>query len=203
VVTWLRLLLHCPLSAWSPAVKTRSSLRSVDVWRLAHSSGGISEHSEMGQKSSAQMSGPVAMTTIHVGPQTTPTPQTHRPASTFSVDTKTRANASWKYEGYKDFSEWMASDDDLFIFRRFANVNAQVILWMQNKLAQKEARLETLHKDIAHLPLDSGWRNDSFEWDAVNLTERDDLMRELSALVLHYSKFLIPKKRSRTYPRAR
>lgn len=83
----------------------------------------------------------------------------------------------------------MASDDDLFVFRRFANINAQVILWMQNQIAQKETRLEAIHTYVKDLPMDSGWRNDSFEWDAAHLKERDDLMRELSALVLHYSKF--------------
>lgn len=158
----LRLLLHCRLSAWSPALKETSSLRHVDIWRLAHSSGESSEYTVIDQKSSAQMSCPMTLTTIHVGRQTTSTPHTHRPASILSADTKTCADVPWKYEGYKDFSEWMASDDDLFIFRRFANVNAQIILWMQNRIAQKEARLETLHRDVANLPLDSGWRNDSF-----------------------------------------
>ena len=93
----------------------------------------------------------------------------------------------------------MASDDDLFVFRRFANLNAQIILWMQNQIAQKEARLEALHSWIRDLPLDSGYRNDSFQWDATNLKERDDLMRELSALLLHYSMTQSLADQTRTY----
>lgn len=145
----------------------------------------------MGQRSSANLSEPVALNAIRVSSQITSTSHTSKSTSimsTSSVDTQTRLEAPWKYEGYKEFSKWMASDDDLFVFRRFANVNAQVILWMQHQIVQKEVRLEELHNTIKEQPLDSGWRNDSFGWDATNFAERDNLMRDLSALVLHYSK---------------
>jgi hypothetical protein len=103
------------------------------------------------------------------------------------MNEKSSSSNPWKHEGYQKFSEWMASDDDLFVFRRFANVNARIILWMQNQIAKKEDYLEKIHKTIVESPPEKGWRNDSFEWDATNLIERDALMRELSALVLHYS----------------
>lgn len=104
-----------------------------------------------------------------------------------SVCEKKNPNEAWKYDGYQEFSEWMASDDDLFVFRRFASTNARVILWMQHQIVQKEQRLEALQKEVIESPPANSWRNDSFAWDAKYLTERDNLMRELSALVMHYS----------------
>lgn len=84
----------------------------------------------------------------------------------------------------------MASDDDAFVFRRFATVNARVILWMQYQITRKERRLEEIDNVVEQSPLEASGRNDSFDWDEKSLAERDHLMRELSALVLHYSKCL-------------
>ena len=84
----------------------------------------------------------------------------------------------------------MASDDDFFIFRRFENVNARVLLCMQHQITKKEARLAELHNVIEESPLDNGLRNDSFDWDEKYLKERDDLTRDLSDLLLKYSKYV-------------
>lgn len=107
-----------------------------------------------------------------------------------SADEKKKPDVAWKYEGYQEFSEWMASDDDLFVFRRFASINARVILWMQHQIAQKEQQLEVFQKKVIESPCQNGWRNDSFTWDARYLTERDSLMHELSLLMMHYSEYI-------------
>jgi hypothetical protein len=104
--------------------------------------------------------------------------------------TEKRHNIAWKYEGYQAFSKWMASDDDFFIFRRFENANARVLLWMQHQIEKKEARLRELHDIIEKSPLDNGLRNDSFNWDTEYLKERDDLTQDLSDLLLKYSQCL-------------
>ena len=83
----------------------------------------------------------------------------------------------------------MASDDDFFIFRKFENANARVLLWMQHQIAKKEARLAELHNVVEESPLDNGLRNDSFDWDEKYFKERDDLTRDLSDLLLKYSKY--------------
>jgi hypothetical protein len=104
--------------------------------------------------------------------------------------TEKRHDIAWKYEGYQDFSKWMASDDDFFIFRRFENANARVLLWMQHQIEKKEARLGELHDIIEKSPIDNGLRNDSFNWDTQYLKERDDLTQDLSDLLLKYSQYL-------------
>ena len=48
----------------------------------------------------------------------------------------------WKYEGYKAFSAWIASEDDFFVFRRFGALNANTILWMQDRISQTEEKFE-------------------------------------------------------------
>lgn len=122
-----------------------------------------------------------------------PTQQANMPASlssvnTISLDKMGESRIPWKQEGYPEFSKLMASDDDLFVFRRFATVNARVILWMQHQITRKESRLEEIDEFIKQSPLKDGGRNDSFAWDEKFCLERDTIMRELSALVLHYSK---------------
>lgn len=108
-----------------------------------------------------------------------------------SLNKATVKSRPWVNEGYPEFSKLMASDDDLFVFRRFATVNARVILWMQYQIAQKEARLDELDEHVRKASEADDGRNNSFTWDTQHFPERDALMRELSALVLHYSKSLI------------
>lgn len=106
------------------------------------------------------------------------------------VDELTKRNTAWKYEGYGSLSQWMASDDDFFIIRRFGTVNARVILWMQQEISQKESMLEKLHSRMEQTTEKTTGiegQNDSFEWDKTNLPERHNLMRDLAALTLHYS----------------
>lgn len=100
--------------------------------------------------------------------------------------------APWKDQGYTAFSEWMASEDDFFLFRRFESLNAHTILWMQDQIMMIEERLEKIHETVEKAPLHSSdpsktMRNSSSRWDAANLPERHALMGELSRLLLHYS----------------
>jgi hypothetical protein len=94
---------------------------------------------------------------------------------------------AWKYKGYKEFSKWMASEDDFFVFRRFGRLNAGVVLWMQDRITQIETRLDEIHEMIANSPDIENRRNDSFRWDAKYEQERDHLMTQLSGLLHHYS----------------
>jgi hypothetical protein len=102
--------------------------------------------------------------------------------------TPNRFTCPWKFEGYKAFSSWMASDDDCFLFRRFEGLNAQTILWMQDRIIQIEGKLYDIHKHIEKSPLEKGLANSSFRWDEVRMPERQTLMGELSPLLHHYSK---------------
>ncbi|KAI1325975.1 hypothetical protein F5Y16DRAFT_400845 [Xylariaceae sp. FL0255] len=53
----------------------------------------------------------------------------------------------WKYVGYKRYAEFLASDDDLLIFRRFGTLNARIGLLLQDKITVLEQNLK--HVDDA------------------------------------------------------
>lgn len=50
----------------------------------------------------------------------------------------------WKYTGYQGFSEFVASDDDFFLLRRFGTLSARVLLALQDRLSELEEELQTL-----------------------------------------------------------
>jgi hypothetical protein len=101
-----------------------------------------------------------------------------------------KRDAAWKYEGYKAFGAWMASEDDFFIFRRFESLNAQTLLWLQDRIVQIEEKLETIHKYVEDAPLEHHLMNSKFRWDERHMRERHMLMGELSCLLHHYSKII-------------
>lgn len=188
--------LHCPCACTQPS-RHGQACASIEetIWRHALPvSDNQRDASTMSQTATIQLPAPV---TSRADRLSKPTLFTRR----LNVSTPLTAgattpsekdpNEAWKYEGYQEFSRWMASDDDLFIFRRFESVNAHVILWMQHQITQKEARLEEIHTMIKKAQPEQRLRNDSFSWDAQWFGERDNLMRELSALVLHYSKCIV------------
>ena len=47
----------------------------------------------------------------------------------------------WKYIGYKGFSEWAASDNDLFVIRRFDSLAVRTILSLQWRITKLEKEL--------------------------------------------------------------
>ena len=55
----------------------------------------------------------------------------------------------WKYKGYKVFSQQVASDNDCFLIRRFDNLNARVILSLQDQLSRLEADLVALDNQFS------------------------------------------------------
>lgn len=148
----------------------------------------------MGHTSSPSLPGPVTYPGAQIPANNSfahlSTPPASPTLTSCSVDKKSRIGKAWKYEGYKALSEWMASDDDFFVVRRFGTVNAHVILWMQHQIVSKETQLAELHQQMEKKPGTSAeveGQNDSFNWDIDYLPERHNLMRELSALLLHYS----------------
>jgi hypothetical protein len=76
----------------------------------------------------------------------------------------------WKYIGYKVFSQWIGSDADFFVLRRFDSLNARVILALQWELCALERKLNEL--DIIHSAPDApDVHNGSFKWDDPDRTE--------------------------------
>ena len=54
----------------------------------------------------------------------------------------------WKYIGYRGFCDFLASDNDLFVLRRFSSLSARVLLALQDELSQLEHELTGLEAEI-------------------------------------------------------
>jgi hypothetical protein len=104
-----------------------------------------------------------------------------------SGTTNTSPEQPWKTQGYQEFSKWMASENDFFVFRRFETLNANTILWMQYQISELERRLEEIHIIIQKSPAEDKLKNSSFKWDDKFNPERRDIMCQLSSLLLQYS----------------
>jgi hypothetical protein len=145
-----------------------------------------------------------------IGPNCTPPTGPYIPLNTMSnltasimppVDEAMKRNAAWKYEGYQAFSKWMASDDDFFVIRRFESLNANTLLWMQDKISRLEKELQELHQSVENAKISENMMNWSFRWDEKNMKRRDDIMDELSRRLHDYSEFRTPTYHGMyTYP---
>ena len=71
----------------------------------------------------------------------------------------------WKYIGIKGYSEFVASDDDFLIFRRFGTLNTRLALALQDEISVFEQQL---------LDLDKGY-SDKNGKDMNNGSFRDDM----------------------------
>jgi hypothetical protein len=71
----------------------------------------------------------------------------------------------WKYIGYRGYADFISSDDDFLILRRFDSLNTRVVLALQDEIAAIEEELDAL--DARHSKRESA--------DVNNGTLRDDL----------------------------
>ena len=53
---------------------------------------------------------------------------------------------NWMYVGYRGASQWMASDNDFFVVRRFATLNTRMLLTKQTQIYKLEQQLNDLEK---------------------------------------------------------
>ncbi|KAF2434562.1 hypothetical protein EJ08DRAFT_471336 [Tothia fuscella] len=81
-----------------------------------------------------------------------------------SPDPNYRENRAWKYYGYPSFCDFMASDNDLFLLRRFGHLNARVLLNLQYRISSLEKELRRLDEECRNDPSPKV-RSDSFEYD--------------------------------------
>ncbi|KAF2692121.1 hypothetical protein K458DRAFT_398458 [Lentithecium fluviatile CBS 122367] len=54
----------------------------------------------------------------------------------------------WKYVGYRGFSAFLASDNDLLVLRRFSKLATRSLLALQDELVELEDQLETLEDQL-------------------------------------------------------
>lgn len=93
----------------------------------------------------------------------------------------------WKYIGYQGFSEFVASDDDFFVLRRFGVLSARVLLALQDRLSELEEELQTL--DAMHsLKTAADAHNGSFRQDTH--PERRELVLSIYRNLREYSQLI-------------
>jgi hypothetical protein len=90
----------------------------------------------------------------------------------------------WKTIGYRGFSTFLASDNDLLIFRRFGALNARLLLFLQDEIVVLEKALEQLETSHSS-PNASDIHNGSFRQEA--LPQRTEMLQLLHTKVAQYS----------------
>ena len=89
----------------------------------------------------------------------------------------------WKYIGYRGYSEFLASDNEHFIYRRFSTLNARVALVLQDKvchLEQELAAFDALHSIPDPVPYNNGTLRD-------DLPSRTRILENLTSALERYS----------------
>jgi hypothetical protein len=89
----------------------------------------------------------------------------------------------WKYIGYGGYSDFVASENDFFILRRFASVSARIALELQDEVVVLEERLGDLDRELSRREM-VDVNNGSFRDD---IPERKEVLREK---IMKYSKFI-------------
>lgn len=93
----------------------------------------------------------------------------------------------WRYIGYRGYSEFLSSDDDFFLLRRFGALNARIALSLQDQVSALEERLRELDQEYTRSdspPINNGTLRDDKE-------DRAELICQITAKLREYSKFLI------------
>ncbi|KAK0514330.1 hypothetical protein JMJ35_002947 [Cladonia borealis] len=96
----------------------------------------------------------------------------------------------WKYAGYRLFCEFVSSDEDFFVLRRFGALSARVLLNLQDQLARLEEELEAIEQKLRQR--DKNVHNGSFRGETDEkrkniITEAQHVLREYNDLVLQHS----------------
>lgn len=94
---------------------------------------------------------------------------------------------AWKYAGYRSFCEFVSSDEDFFVLRRFGALSARVLLELQDQLARLEERLETTEQQLRQNDVPDV-HNGSFRQETQ--AQRKEIISEAQHVLREYSKRL-------------
>jgi hypothetical protein len=89
----------------------------------------------------------------------------------------------WRDIGYRGASEWMSSEDDFFLVRRFATLNTRVLLAKQAEISEFERQLDEMDNPAR------GGDNSTFLEDPQ--VDRKDLIKKLWKELKEYSELLL------------
>jgi hypothetical protein len=90
----------------------------------------------------------------------------------------------WKHVGYRGFCEFVASDHDFFLLRRFGKLSARVLLALQDELSELEDQLHVLEEQLSD-PTAIDIHNGSFREETSDT--RLNLIREIDKKLRAYS----------------
>ncbi|RDL33932.1 Uncharacterized protein BP5553_08300 [Venustampulla echinocandica] len=102
----------------------------------------------------------------------------------------------WKYIGYKGYSEFIASDNDFYIVRKFASLNTRIALALQDQIAVLEADLNELDAQYSQMDAED-LHNGSFRDDREDRTE---LVEKIATKVAKYNEFILQQIEFKKYP---
>ncbi len=109
---------------------------------------------------------------------------------TFSDDEK--RTWAFKFKGYPALARWMGASEDFFLIRRFGDLNARILLAMQDDIMQLEERLQTIDKRYEDAFFDKATqkpltpsRNDTLRCDPD--PERRQILGKLRPMLKEYS----------------
>jgi hypothetical protein len=89
----------------------------------------------------------------------------------------------WKYIGYRGYADFIASENDFYILRRFASLNARVALSLQDQISVLEEQLDELDKHCSRRDAED-LHNGSFR---DNREERTALVEMIYEKLTKYS----------------
>ncbi|ERF68124.1 hypothetical protein EPUS_06935 [Endocarpon pusillum Z07020] len=115
-----------------------------------------------------------------------------------SVTSHDRSEKPWKYIGYRGFCDFVASDNDFFILRRFSALTARLLLILQDELVELETQLSVLESRLSE-KLAPDVHNGSFRQETQKT--RLDLIREIDKKLRAYNELIIQHSDLRSRPR--
>jgi hypothetical protein len=93
----------------------------------------------------------------------------------------------WKYIGYKGYSDFISSDDDFFILRRFDSLNTRIALLLQDQVSSLEEQLSKLDNSLSCRECEDT-NNGTFRDD---IEERATLLDAIVGKLRQYSKYAV------------
>lgn len=104
----------------------------------------------------------------------------------------------WKFIGYKGYAEFISSEDDWFVLRRFGTLNVRVALALQDEISVLEGQLKDL--DESYSQRESPDRhNGRFRGDSE---DRKTLTELISDKLYRYNAFVLQQSKLRRFPEA-
>lgn len=92
----------------------------------------------------------------------------------------------WKFIGYKGYADFIASDNDFLILRRFGTLSARVALSLQDEISELEHRLgeyDAKYSDRNARDVNNGTFRDE-------LPDRKELFQIIADKICRYSKYI-------------